>query len=613
MTTSPGALPALDRCATCGEASGAPSRCPHCGSSLAVDVLLDPAPADARLLFKAARAAAAAAIPGLDFATARAALERPGAPLATALPRDRARALLSALAAAGFAASARAAVGRPAAPRRRAALVAAAAGALVVAAVAAALALRAGPPATVAGTSPPTPPAPAPSAAPAPEAAAPAAPAVSTQELGRRARPALAALSCRGKIGSGFFVAPDLLLTNAHVTCGKDAKLEVKLDDGRRLLGRVRALDEWLDWAVVEVTGAGVAAPLALGDSTRLEAGDPVVLVGSPLGLDATLHAGRVSFAARNLEGVVHVQVNADVNPGNSGGPLLDGEGRAVAIVTLRAEGASGVGFALPVEYARAALELPAADDAARERWDAAVARAADEDREEATRLVARLERPLLLAVDAVGPRLGLLVMHRWPAGPGPVPLAVEIRDGEQLVCELQGEVQEWAALAEQLEQLAKHEGARRRVRWMVRRGISKDAYAGAALVDPARCPSPPPASARVSLRGAPDEAPPFPAEALAEGARRAAEQEATAVQLAAQGAAEAEAAWRQAFREARERIAKLEARRRELRAAEDAGLVVEARRELPGVERELAEARDDLDDLERRASHAAVPREWRR
>jgi serine protease Do len=350
------------------------------------------------------------------------------------------------------------------------------------------------------------------------------------------ARPALASLACRGKTGSGFFVAPDLLLTNAHVTCGKEATLEVKLDGGRRLLGRVRALDEWLDFAVVEVTGAGVAAPLALGDSTRLEAGDPVVLAGSPLGLDATLHAGRVSFAARNLEGVVHVQVNADVNPGNSGGPLLDAEGRAVGIVTLRAEGASGVGFALPVEYARAALELPEADAAARERWDAAVARAAEEDGAEATRLVARLERPLLLAVDAAGARLGLLVMHRWPAGPSPIPLPVELRDGERLVCELEGEVRDWAALAEQLEELARHEGARRRVRWMVRRGISKDAYAGVALVDPSRCPSPPPASARVSLRGAPDEAPPFPAAALAEGSRRAAEHQEAAVQLEEHG-----------------------------------------------------------------------------
>ncbi|HEY6004557.1 MAG TPA: hypothetical protein VIV57_16915, partial [Anaeromyxobacter sp.] len=110
--TSPGApapLPALDRCASCGRPSDAPARCPHCGASLLVDVVLEPAPRDPRLLFGAARAAAeAAVVPGLDYGRARASLKETGAVIAAGVARDRARALISYLAIEGFGAAARA-------------------------------------------------------------------------------------------------------------------------------------------------------------------------------------------------------------------------------------------------------------------------------------------------------------------------------------------------------------------------------------------------------------------------------------------------------------------------------------------------------------------------
>ena len=203
-------------------------------------------------------------------------------------------------------------------------------------------------------------------------------------------------LTCGGRLGSGFFVDPERLLTNAHVVCGPSVPVDVKLADGRKLAGRVRALDEWLDYAVVDVPGAR-AAPLPLGDSTTLVAGAPVVLVGTPVGLEATVHAGKVSYVARNLQGVAHVQLNADVNPGNSGGPVLDAQGRAVGIVTLKQEGADGVGFALPVEYARDALEAPIRDEAAAPAvgGDGVARRAGRRRRGEATPRPARAAAPL--------------------------------------------------------------------------------------------------------------------------------------------------------------------------------------------------------------------------
>jgi serine protease Do len=575
--------------------------------------VLTPAPTDPRLRFNAARAAVeSGVVPGLDYARASASLKGPEAVVAAALPRDRARALVSYLALEGFTASARPAA-RALRPRR--AWLAAGAGLAAAMAVAAAvLALRGRTPdAPRSAAQASAPAAPAAAAAKPPEVApekapAPGAPpALSTAELARLAQPALAVLTCRGKLGSGFFVARDRVLTNAHVTCGPDSAIDVKLGGGRQLIGRVRALDAWLDYAVVQVPGADVAAPLPLGDSTALSAGDPVVLVGSPLGLEATVHDGKVSFAARNLEGVAHVQVNADVNPGNSGGPLLDARGRAVGIVTLRAENALGVGFALPVEYAREALQAPPPEPGPRERWESTLARVRQEDDGEAARLVSRLDRPLPISAAPAGDRLGLVVLQRFPRGTAPVAFVAEVRDGERLLCELRGEVSEWTPVEKRFQEAAEHDRAGRKVRWMVQRKISADAYAGGAELDVSSCPASASQGATVSIRGAGQEEIAFPAFAL-ESARQVAEARGA---RAAADAAQAEAAWRSAFRQARDRIARLEAARNVLRASVDTQQ--DARQNLAVVEAELAAAREALDELERRASFQAVPREWRR
>ncbi len=152
----------------------------------------------------------------------------------------------------------------------------------------------------------------------------------------------------------------------------------------------------------------------------------------------------------------------------------------------------------------------------------------------------------------------------------------------------------------------------------MLRRGISADACGGVAELDVSACPAPAPESAVVALRGSPrDEASEYPSQELAQGRKESAERAAVASRLAEADPANAERQWRTAFRELRERLARLEERRRTLRRAletrSDAILLDEARRDLPTVERDLQRAQDDLDDLERRASHAAVPRGWRR
>jgi hypothetical protein len=433
------------------------------------------------------------------------------------------------------------------------------------------------------------------------------------EELARVAAPSLAVLTCGGRLGSGFFVEPERLLTNAHVTCGAGVALDVKLADGRRLPGSVRALDDWLDYAVVDVPGAR-ATPLPLGDSTELVAGAPVVLIGSPVGLEATVHAGKVSFAARNLQGVAHVQLNADVNPGNSGGPVLDGQGRVVGIVTLRQEGATGVGFALPVEYARDALQAPIRDEGQRRRWAATASRVEQDDDAEATRLLTRLEQPLLAGAGAVGGKLGVVVLRRWPSsGPSSVPVTVEVRDGPKLLCEASGVVSEWKSVEERYREASAQDRATRTARWMLRRKIAAGTWAGGVLLDVPTCPEETSRWTVVALRGDLEETVSYPARELAEGRRAAVAQAAAADRLQEANRASQEADWRLAFQTLRERVAKLEEERRILRGAMERQMAdTQMLERVKSLEAQLQRRRAELEDLERRASLQGIPREWR-
>jgi Trypsin-like peptidase domain len=175
--------------------------------------------------------------------------------------------------------------------------------------------------------------------------------ALSTTEIARRAMPSTVSLRCADSLGSGFLVAEDLVLTNAHVLCGGESRINVVFENGRELAGQVVRSDPTLDLAVVQVKDAGVR-PLPLGDVGTLSVGDKLVMIGSPVGLEFTVHEGAVSNLSHAMLGVAYIQIEAKVNPGNSGGPLLDSQGRVVGIVTLKQRNAEGIGFALPINYA---------------------------------------------------------------------------------------------------------------------------------------------------------------------------------------------------------------------------------------------------------------------
>jgi S1-C subfamily serine protease len=174
---------------------------------------------------------------------------------------------------------------------------------------------------------------------------------MSGRAIAAQALPSTVSLRCRQSIGSGFFVTPDLVITNAHVLCEPGEPIQVVLSDGRTLTGTTERSNTDVDLGSVRVAGAK-EKPLPMGDVADLAPGDKVTIIGSPMGLEFTVHEGNVSSLRRSGNGIAYIQLDAKINPGNSGGPVIDGHGRVVGVVTLKMMQAEGIGLALPINYA---------------------------------------------------------------------------------------------------------------------------------------------------------------------------------------------------------------------------------------------------------------------
>jgi S1-C subfamily serine protease len=160
--------------------------------------------------------------------------------------------------------------------------------------------------------------------------------------------------------GSGFLITPDgYLLTNHHVAEAEGTAVTATLDDGSQHAAERVGSDADTDLALLRIGSASPLPHLALGDSAALQVGQVVIAIGNPQGLSQTVTTGVVSALGRSLrarsgrliEGVI--QTDAALNPGNSGGPLLDTRAQVVGVNTAIVAGAQALCFAVPADTAR--------------------------------------------------------------------------------------------------------------------------------------------------------------------------------------------------------------------------------------------------------------------
>jgi serine protease Do len=298
-------------------------------------------------------------------------------------------------------------------------------------------------------------------ATPAPGDARPPAAPRSSRELAQRALVAAAALRCRNSGGSGFFVAPDLVVTNAHVLCPAGEVIQVGLSNDRKLIGQVVRRDDDLDLGLVRVIGASVE-PMPLGDIGDLAAGDRVMIVGSPVGLDFTVQEGSIASLQRAANGVAYLQLDAKISPGNSGGPVIDSQGRVVGIVSMKVsgEGVEGIGLAIPVNYvyspALSFVSPPSEAAAASEAFGRMVARAQQgtDDGIPEVRAEAPVEepgfddRPLLVAghIDRYD-NLVVRIVRITDFPPAFEEITVTVWSGLDAFCTVKGDVATWTQM----------------------------------------------------------------------------------------------------------------------------------------------------------------------
>lgn len=181
---------------------------------------------------------------------------------------------------------------------------------------------------------------------------------MSSQEIIEKYQNSVVQIATETGTGTGFYLpAYDLIITNNHVIKG-DRKVTIKSRTFDKTLAEVIFIDEKYDMAFILPPVDMKALPdLQLGDSDLMKEGDDVIAIGHPYGLNYTATQGVISRVNRIQQGLKYIQIDAAINPGNSGGPLINNAGQVIGINTFIVRGGDNLGFALPANYLKEALE----------------------------------------------------------------------------------------------------------------------------------------------------------------------------------------------------------------------------------------------------------------
>lgn len=169
---------------------------------------------------------------------------------------------------------------------------------------------------------------------------------------------AIIQIATQGGTGSGFYVKEfDIIVTNNHVV---DNMAEVTIQGKlfAKSLSRVWYTDRKHDLAFLEPPAGAALAEVRLGHYEEMKDGDEIVAIGHPYGLNYTATQGVISKVDRIRDGLKYIQIDAAINPGNSGGPLVNSKGEIIGVNSFIIRGGDNLGFALPVNYLRTALQL---------------------------------------------------------------------------------------------------------------------------------------------------------------------------------------------------------------------------------------------------------------
>jgi S1-C subfamily serine protease len=476
-------------------------RCPHCRTSLLVDVVVDSAPPGERARYKLAKALSQLKPPSPTFSTAQQAISIPHAVLMDGVTRETGRRLLGTVKEHGGRASMAPHVQQIAAEEEAGSLtnfvvVIVLVGALAFALYAWTWRLRNPSGETVKPVGART------------ERAARAATVarVAPLELGaisKKAAPGIAGLRCRSfSSGSGFLVAPDLLLTSTSALCPSGEPVRAVLADGREVRGETVRRDEKLGLALIRIPAEGTE-PLALGDASTLRAGDRVVLFEG-----TEPRQGIVTETVHSVLGVGFLRIEpAPSDQGGQGGPILDGLGRVVGIVAPPPVLAKEPGLVLPVNYVYTGVSGGGrlTEPSTRQRpdmaaWNDYLVRVLDADREEVQRWA---PQPALLAAGTV-PGRGLVatfLLHDVEK-PEPRTLQLTVRTPGQTLCQVNAYVVGWNPVDK-----AAASPPSQYFRWLRTNGLLQDAYQGFATLDLSSCPQRELRGAEIALDGGDERA----------------------------------------------------------------------------------------------------------